>query len=125
MRGLALAFVVGVSAHAQSAPAARASSAVRQPIIDVHLHAHAANRFGTAGLPNPITGRPSSAVTDDALMRAALDVMRRHNIVLGIASSARAGVQRWRTAGAGRIMGGAQLDVGIPWPSVSEIREST
>jgi hypothetical protein len=34
----------------------------REPIIDVHLHTHPANRFGTVGVPNPVTGKPSAAL---------------------------------------------------------------
>src|SRR5258708_25244123 len=109
--------ILGHDAEAQ-----RRSSAP-EPIIDVHLHAHAADRFGTPGPPNPVTGLPSAAVTDDALLRAVLDAMRRYNIVVGVASSARASVLRWHDASPDRIIGGAQIDVGIPIPDLRQLRE--
>ena len=94
-----------------------------QPIIDVHLHAHAADRFGGKGPPNPLTGKPSAAVTDASLLRAVLEAMDRHNIVLGVASSTRSSVERWRTTAPGRFLGGAQIDVGIPFPDLSVLRD--
>ena len=92
------------------------------PIIDVHLHAHAADRFGAAGIPDPVTGRPSAATTDDALIQATLEAMRRHGIVLGLASSALPSVRRWQQADPQRIWGGMQIDVGIPPPPLDEVR---
>ncbi len=100
-----------------------ASEPEQPPMIDVHLHAHAADRFGAPGPPNPVTGQPSSAHTDDALLKATLDAMQRHNITLGVASSARESVERWRLAAPDRIMGGAQLDVGLPRPDLAQLRQ--
>jgi hypothetical protein len=77
-----------------------------EPIIDVHLHTHPANRFGTVGLPNPVTGKPSAAVTDQALLDAALAQMHRYNIVAAVGFSDRQSVERWLNAAAGRIIGG-------------------
>lgn len=94
----------------------------RGPIIDVHLHAHAADRFGAPGIPDPVTGRPSAATTDDALIEATLDAMRRHGIVLGLASSALPSVRRWQQADPRRIWGGVQIDVGIAPPPLDEVR---
>lgn len=102
---------------------ASASEPERPPIIDVHLHAHAADRFGAAGPPNPVSGTPSSATTDDALLKATLDAMQRHNIVSGVASSARDDVERWRRAAPERIIGGAQIDVGLPLPDRQQLRK--
>jgi uncharacterized protein len=94
-----------------------------QAIIDVHLHAHAADRFGTVGPRNPVTGEPSAARTDVDLLRSALEAMRRHNIVFAVASSALPSVERWRQAAPDRILGGAQIDIGIPFPDVQKLRE--
>ena len=94
----------------------------RLPIIDMHMHAHPANRFGKSGLPNPITGKPSASTTDDALLRAALEAMDRHQIVKAFASSYLDSVERWRVAAPERIVGGAQIDVGIPMPDVARLR---
>lgn len=95
----------------------------RPPIIDMHLHAHPADRFGKAGLPNPVTGKPSAATTDDALLRAALTAMSRYNIVKALASSRVDSVERWRVAGAGRIVGGAQIDQGIAAIDIGQLRK--
>ena len=94
----------------------------RLAIIDMHMHAHPANRFGKARLPNPVTGRPSASTTDDALLRAALEAMDHHHIVKAFASSYLDSVERWRVAAPERIVGGAQIDVGIPMPDVARLR---
>jgi predicted TIM-barrel fold metal-dependent hydrolase len=94
----------------------------RPPIIDVHIHAHGADRFGTVGKPNPVTGKPSSA-TDEALLQAALAAMRRHNIVKAFACSRLDSVERWRIAAPDLIVGGAQIDVGIPTPDINQLRQ--
>src|SRR6266699_4321070 len=93
-----------------------------EPIIDVHLHTHPANRFGTVGVSNPVTGKPSAAVTDQALLDAALAQMRRYNIVAAVGFSDRQSVERWRSAAGGRIIGGMQIDQGIPGTPVAELR---
>src|SRR6266852_9191748 len=103
--GAVLLFALGPYVLAQEA---------REPIIDVHLHTHPANRFGTVGVPNPVTGRPSAAMTDQALLDAALAQMRRYNIVAAVGFSDRQSVERWRSAAGGRIIGGMQIDQGIP-----------
>ena len=94
----------------------------RQPIIDMHMHAHPANRFGNPGPSNPVTGKPSVAVTDETLLQAALAAMRRYNIVKAVACSHLHSVDRWRAAAPDRFIGGAQIDVGIPIPDVNQLR---
>jgi predicted TIM-barrel fold metal-dependent hydrolase len=111
--GAALLFALGPYVLAQEA---------REPIIDVHLHTHPANRFGAVGMPNPVTGKPSAAITDQALLDAALAQMRRYNIVAAVGFSDRQSVERWRKAAAGRIIGGMQIDRGIPGTPVAELR---
>lgn len=94
----------------------------RPPIVDVHLHTHAADRFGTAGVPDPVTGKPSAATTDDALLRAALSEMKRLNIVAAVGFSGRSSTERWRKAARGRILGGIQIDQGLPTPELEELK---
>jgi predicted TIM-barrel fold metal-dependent hydrolase len=106
-----------------SIPALAQRDQRRPPIIDVHIHAHRADRFGKAGIPNPVTGRPSAATTDEALLRAALSAMRRYNIVKAFASSRLDSVERWRVAAPGLIVGGAQVDRGIPTPDINQLRQ--
>ena len=48
--------------------------------------------------------------------------MRRYNIVKAFASSHLDSVERWRAAAPDRIVGGAQIDVGIPIPDVVRLR---
>ena len=93
-----------------------------EPIIDAHLHTHPANRFGKVGVANPVTGKPSAAVTDQALLDAALAQMRRYNIVAAVGFSDRQSVERWRNAAGGRIIGGMQIDQGIPGTPIAELR---
>ncbi|HEX8143777.1 MAG TPA: amidohydrolase family protein [Pyrinomonadaceae bacterium] len=94
----------------------------RLPIIDVHMHAHTADRFGKAGIPNPVTGKPSSAVTDEAILRATLAEMKRYNIVKAVAGSSMESGERWRAAAPDLFIKGAQIDVGIPMPSIERLR---
>jgi predicted TIM-barrel fold metal-dependent hydrolase len=91
-------------------------------IIDMHMHAYAADRFGKAGIPNPVTGKPSAAVTNTALLDASLAAMKRYNIVKAVASGALDSVARWKTAAPDRFIGGAQIDVGIPAPDLNRLR---
>jgi predicted TIM-barrel fold metal-dependent hydrolase len=109
----ALLFAVGAYVLAQQA---------REPIIDVHLHTHPANRFGKVGVPNPVTSKPSAAVTDRALLDAALAQMRRYNIVAAVGFSDRESVERWRKAAGDRIIGGMQIDQDISGTPVAELR---
>ncbi len=58
----------------------------KPPIIDVHLHAFPADFIGRVGAPNPVTGKPSEATTDDELLKASFAEMNRANIVKAIVS---------------------------------------
>ena len=78
------------------------------PIIDVHMHAHAADRFGKAGIPNPITGQPSAALTEDAVLRATLREMERYNIVKAVAVSSMESAECWRKASPDRFIKAAR-----------------
>ena len=97
----------------------------RAPILDVHLHAMAANDFG----PPPVAtcaeqliylprdprepysfdqfaacgSMLHSPMTNDDLMRRTFDLMERYNVV-GVASGPIEVVRRWRAAAPGRII---------------------
>jgi uncharacterized protein len=114
---------VGLLLLLLSIPALAQKTQQRPPIIDVHFHAHRADRFGKAGIPNPVTGKPSAATTDEELLQAALVAMRRYNIVKAFASSHLDSVERWRAAAPALIIGGAQIDRGIPTPDVNRLRQ--
>ena len=95
------------------------------PILDVHLHALAANDFGPPPVANcaeqliylPRDPREPygidqfaacgsklySPLTNDDLMRRTFDVMERYNVV-GVASGPIEVVRRWRAAAPGRII---------------------
>ena len=92
------------------------------PIIDMHMHAHGAERFGPAASPNPVTGKPSAAITDAALLEASLAAMKRYNIVKAVACSARDSVALWKEAAPELFIGGAQIDVGLPMPDLETLR---
>lgn len=94
----------------------------RLPIIDVHMHAHTADRFGKAGIPNPVTGKPSAAVTDEAILRATLAEMKRYNIVKAVAGSSMESGERWRAAAPDLFIKSAQIDVGLPMPNIEQLR---
>jgi predicted TIM-barrel fold metal-dependent hydrolase len=97
----------------------------RPPILDVHLHAMAANDAGPPPVANcaeqliylPLDPREPysfdqfvacgsklySPMTNDDLMRRTFDVMERYNVV-GVASGPIEVVRRWRAAAPGRII---------------------
>ena len=112
-----LIFITTCLAQAQQAPVVS-----KPPIIDMHMHAHAADRFGKAGLPNPVTGKPSAAVTDREILALTLAEMRRYNIVKAVAGSTMESAERWRAADPNRFIKSAQIDVGLPMPSIEALR---
>ncbi|HEV8383967.1 MAG TPA: amidohydrolase family protein [Candidatus Acidoferrales bacterium] len=79
-------------------------SAQRAPVIDMHLHAMPADMFGPPGQPNPATGKPSSAVTDEEIMRQSLRVLRKYNVVRAATSGSLERVARWKAAMPERII---------------------
>lgn len=81
---------------------APAVSQVRQPIIDMHLHAYGPEWSGRP--PNPATGVPAPASEGDH-MQETLQVMARHHVVLAVVSGPLQAVAEWRAAAPGRILG--------------------
>jgi len=98
------------------------AAAERLPIIDMHVHAFPAGYMGGAGMPNPVTGRPSAAASDEELMRATLKEMLRYNIVKAVAGGPLEVVFRWKSAEPGRIIGGAHFDEVTPLPDLERLR---
>jgi len=78
----------------------------RPPIIDMHLHALPANTFGPPGQPNPATGKPSAAITDDQIRQQSLEALRKYNVVRAAASGTSENVARWKAAMPDRIIAG-------------------
>ena len=94
----------------------------RAPIIDMHLHAFPADFFGKAGLPNPVTGTPSAASTDEALLQASLTALERYNIVKAVTSGPLARVEQWRTAAPDRFIGAPLFPQFAPMPDLGILR---
>lgn len=89
------------------------------PIIDVHLHVGAA----APGAPNPATGRPTAASTDEERERLTLEQLQKHNVVLGLVSGPDAAMASMRKRAGGRIWAGAFLDDGrTPLPPAETLR---
>ncbi len=144
-RGYVLrAAVVGVFVAASPAIAQP-----RPPVIDVHLHALAADEQGPPPLSmcTPIPGFPAwdqrapyrlaqldpesgfcpnpviSPMTDEALMRETIDVVKRLNI-FGVLSGPAKFVATWRKAAPGRFIAGLEFQLGDKnVPTVEALRE--
>ena len=82
------------------APLVRAQESGRNrlPVIDVHVHVYAADDRWTHKVPNPLTGLPMTATTEQAHMQATLAEMKKYNIVKAVVSNDYQVVQRWRAA---------------------------
>jgi len=94
----------------------------RGPIIDMHLHAFGFDEFGNPPPPNEVTGQVPPARTDDAAMRATLDAMRKHNVVLALASGPLPDVQHWVAANQERLIGGVGLGPLDTLPDAASLR---
>ena len=93
------------------------------PIIDMHMHSYPVEYNGESDIPNPVTGRPSGAASDEELMQATLTEMRRYNIVKAVASGPLEFVYRWKSEEPERIIGGAYFDEITSLPAVEELRQ--
>jgi len=94
-------FAVAQSAFAQKERAAR------QPIIDMHVHAMAADERWNIKVPNPVTNQPMVAMTEQAHMEATLAEMDRYNVkkamISGNETDYEAGL-RWNKKAPDRIL---------------------
>jgi predicted TIM-barrel fold metal-dependent hydrolase len=86
------------------APASGPAQSRRAPIIDVHLHAERPEDYGPPGVPNPKTGKPSRATTEDQIREACLSELRRLNVVRAVVSGAPERVWKWHAADSQRII---------------------
>jgi predicted TIM-barrel fold metal-dependent hydrolase len=99
----------GISTQAQQRP----------PNIDMHMHARTSNTPLPDGrpLPRPCIPQPCSSApavfTEGAILRGTLEVMERHNIVLGVVSGAREDVDSWVQAAPGRFLPSTGIFEGI------------
>jgi uncharacterized protein len=93
------------------------------PIIDMHMHSYPVDYMGELNIPNPVTGRPSGAASDEELMQATLSEMRRYNIVKGVTSGPLDVVYRWKTEEPKRLIGGVYFDEVTSLPDVEQLRQ--
>ena len=77
------------------------------PIIDMHLHAYLPQAYPQTA--NEVTGKPPVSKTSEEHMRATLDSMDEHNIILGLVSGPLEAVQMWREFAPERFVGGASF----------------
>jgi len=73
------------------------------PIIDMHLHAYTNESFINPGLPNPASGEVT-ARSDEELMHASLEALKKNRIVLAVLSGEMAVVDRWKAEAPGKII---------------------
>jgi predicted TIM-barrel fold metal-dependent hydrolase len=95
----------------------------KPPIIDMHMHAFPLEYNGYVDLPNPVTGKPSGATSDEELMRATLSEMHRYNIVKAVMSGPLEFLCRWKTEEPNIIIGGIHLDEVTSLPNVEQLRK--
>jgi predicted TIM-barrel fold metal-dependent hydrolase len=77
---------------------------VRQPIIDVHMHAYVKDDRWTYKVGNPATGRAMTATNESAHMRETLSEMKKYNIVKAIVSGDYEAVLRWKVAATDKVL---------------------
>lgn len=87
--GFALAGLMAASASLQPQ-----CLGAREPIIDVHSHAYAADGRWAARTPNPATGIPLTAVGEEAQRRATNQEYRRRGVIRAIVDDDGSGPDR-------------------------------
>ena len=93
------------------------------PIIDMHLHSFPPADSGEANMPNPVTGKLSSATSDEEIMQASFMEMRRYNIVKAVTSGPLEVLFRWKSAEPNLIIGGLYYYEGTSLPDVEQLRQ--
>ena len=93
------------------------------PIIDMHMHSYPVEYMGGSNIPNPVTGRPSRAASDEELMLATLSEMHRYNIVKAVTSGPLDVVYRWKIEEPKRLIGGVYFDEVTSLPDVEQLRQ--
>jgi hypothetical protein len=77
---------------------AQKPESTRPPIVDVHVHLYAKDDRWTHQVPNPVTGQPMTATTEEAHRQATLAEMKKHNVVKAVASNSYEAVLRAKAA---------------------------
>ena len=111
-------------AAAVAAPAAAQCLGVANPIIDVHAHSYAVDPRWAVRAPNPATGKPLTAVGEEALRAATLAEYRRNGVIRAIVDDDGApGSDREsgrRTVAADPVRMRLGIDASIPDPQTLE-----
>src|SRR5262245_18964389 len=121
--------MVLVAAGLALATAADASGQAREPIIDVHLHAYAADE-AIPDIANPANGKKPGVKTGEEHRQAVLAEMKRLNIVKGVVSGGSgdrlAAAIRWRDADPSRFIAGAGIrgSEDTPLPPLEVVRKA-
>jgi uncharacterized protein len=89
----------------------------RPPIIDVHVHAYAKDERWEREAPNPRTGVPLTATTEQAHMQASFAEMKKYNIVKAVVSNHYEAVLRWKASWPDHIM----VSYGFDDPSKADL----
>lgn len=104
---LLLISLVGAIASSVTPAAGQSTTRYDGPIIDVHLHAYLPQAYPQTA--NRVTERPPVSRTAEEHMRATLDSMDEHNIVVGFVSGPLEAVQAWREFAPERFVGGTSF----------------
>lgn len=128
MRGSMLpVFLLLASANASPLAGAQATpTGGKPPIIDMHMHAVPIESFpaewGKPPFLNPVTGKPSAATSNKAIMAASLRAMTQFNIVKAVVSGPLDDVHRWQAAAPGRVIGAVWGVPGTAFPNIDIVR---
>jgi uncharacterized protein len=98
-----------LTVFASTAPAQK-NEQNRPPIIDVHIHVYAKDERWTHKVPNPLTGQPMTATTEQAHMQSTLAEMKKYNIVKAVVSNDYQAVLRWKAASPDHIIASYGFD---------------
>ena len=102
MKTWILGFIL-LAAIATAAPA-QENEQNRPPIIDVHVHVYAEDDRWTYKVPNPLTGQPMTATTEQTHMQATLTEMKKYNVVKAVVSNDYQAVLLWKAASPDHII---------------------
>jgi len=102
---------------------AQTETITKLPIIDMHTHAFPLDYNGEPDVPNPVTGKPSGATSDEELMQITLMEMRRYNIVKAVMSGPLEILYRWQAEEPNIIIGGVHLDEVTSLPEIEQLRK--
>ena len=100
-----------------SAALAQKNEQNRPPIIDVHVHAYEKDERWTSKVPNPRTGQPMTATSEQAHMQATFGEMKKYNIVKAVVSNHYPAILRWHAASPERII----VSYGFDDPALADL----